>query len=1327
MGDAADYSDGPSYGSGLGFGGTATPGQSADIPPAPAATPAPSFGQNLRNMLPGPNYRAPDPATSALDQTADTLQQRIERANSIATNPMAQFFSPEGVQKARDFVPQATEQLLKIRQQKAAIAAGRTQAETLGLALGEVPDEATQADRVTAAQAKALKGDLRVWKGLQAVDPKAAEAIQDRVFETAGGHLDKAQLAFDSLSATQNQGQYAGKLEQLRRDGTLTDLEALGVKVPPSFDVFGGVKASEGQALREARIGINTIRQKLEERNTYQPMEKKEAETYAGRMTTVAGDQITNGTWGRNASSGARGLVVNGAANPADLGKKFTFASPEQRKAIAEEVNQAVPKADLEKQRAFDRTYELATKVTTDGVYDDGKGGKVRLKKGDDFPAGAINTNPNVQQGIAEGLASMLRGGTGGANVGLLKIETGKRGVVQGVLDSLATAYAGGVNTLSQKEIMPYLTKLTQQQQRDVLDGIKQYNDATLEDRVGAIARRAGALGLGPSVFGFGKDDSQGAIANAIEEGRREQIARMSPNHQAIGGGDGVFQLGAQRSGADASNLPAGTAPTTQLLGAQPVATPVQQAQNPQPTSPVPSPAALPGGGGSPPPAAPASNAPPVPAGGGSPAAPTPTTIAGQTVNVPPLPPGASPDYLAKTQRIESGREKDPWKAGNDKSSAGGAWQFINSTWAADKPPGAPDKARDATPQQQAEAAATRATKNAVALAKAGVPVNDTNLYIAHNLGEGAGSKLLTADPAADARTVVGETAAKNNPLFFRGKPTVAKVLERYNAEMNPDAPKPLPGSGGGATAAAPGLMDRVRGNMSGVDDAETFSDANKANMTRNAAAAAPAALSTIGAVGGGLAGGPAGAVAGGAVGGGAGQSIRDYLLGNDQSPAAIAKEAALGGVLGIAPAGRPFLGAAARVVGAGGVEGGAKAIEGGDAGEVADAALKGSGAAATGELFGRALGMAGHKVFSMFAPDAQKAVRTAAKEFSDAEAVLAKEAPTLPGVGGAKGGPNPAYEAAEKAKERAETTLKDAGLKPEEAAYAHKISSEPETSRMDTREAQASKPGALEAERVGKGYQQLEGEVGAASVGAPKAAPKLADGPRSAVETGKVSTKHAELAERTEMAITAPAASWQEKWVQLKDTRSALLEAERDALNSTATGKSQTARDMRTLADTVRTQQEKAAKYVFGEKDGAAFMDRLKVLDVRYRRLMDAGGDDIVKAAALKGEAGRDADRKFRAFAHDDPQAIAAWDAMRQRGTNLEQGVHDLVAAERIPVLGKVFSALKLAGSFNRWLRERAAGSPATFESILNASADTSGKTVRDVTGSAGARAATM
>ena len=1278
-----------------------TEGQGLPMPKGPQPPSPSGFGAAFSTFGP-PNYRA-NVEQDALGQSADLLQQRIERANKVQSNPFVQLFNPEGAAAARQFIPQATEQLLKIQGQRSTIAANKQQAETLGLSPGEggLTDYSTQAERVAVAQQRAIKGDLNTFKGLQTVDPKAAEAIQDRVYETVAGHLDKANTAYGTLANMSTPQEYDAAVRMLRKNGTLSELEALGLKVP-SYNEFQAQKASMGRTLREASIGANTIRTKLEERNTYMPMEKKEAETYSGRLTTAYGDKIENGTWSRNGAAGTRGFVVNGMADPRDLGKTFTFATPEQRKAIGEDWDRAVPKAQLEKYRENERTYKLA--VTND--------------KGEALPEGKINTNPNVQQGIAEGLAAALRGGTGGANVGLLKIELAKRGWSQGAIDGLISNYNGAINTLfkdAKVEGKPYLSERSQKQIRDVLDFLHTYNNQHIGDVGTRIAERAGALGLGPEALGLTKQES-GGLADAFERGRNAQIERMMPNHQAIGGGDGVLQLGAQRPGAGAGAVPAGTDNNTQLPGAPALRTPVQQATQPQPPS-------SPAGG----PAGPNQTAPnPTGGPGGSgpaPSAPQPVRVASADVSVA-LPAGASPDYLNKAQRIETPGKRDPWTSGQDGnlSSASGAFQFINGTWEQFKPAGAPARAKDATPQQQAEAMAAFTASNARKLGAAGLPVNDTTLYMAHNVGDGGAKALLTADPNADARSIVGEKAASNNPKFFRGKPTVATVLQRYHdaVEATDESSKPKPGTGG-ATAEAPGgggvLSTLNRWLTQGVAGDQATKDKAVADVGNAAVEHAP----TIGGVAGAAAGsvaGPAGSVVGGGAGGSAGQALKDYLQGREQSGTRIAKEGALGAVLGVASAARPVAAAAVRVGGAAAIEGGEKAIEGGDAGEIADATVKGGLAAAGGEAFGRALGMAGHKVWSLFSDAAKKDVQAAAETYAKAKQTLETAEPKM-----ATGAVNPAYQDAEAAAKKAEATLKNAGLNPEEAAYAARAVQE----GVPKAEAQVQKPGALEQQRIGEGYQQIESEVGARGVGAPKAAPKLPDGPIAAVERKEVSAKHAELAQRTEMAVMAPAKNWQEKWNQLKDARSELLQAERDALASTESGKTKTAADMRKLADTVRTQQAKVAKIVFGEQEGKAVMERLRVLDVRYRNLMEAtNGMDMVAAASLRGEKGRAADRAFRAFVGDDKTALAAWDALRGTRTNVEKDVRTLVGAEHIPVLGKFVSAIKMAGAFREFLRDRAAGSQVTFADLLAKPDNGAARAVRDVTGTLGARTAT-
>ena len=1264
------------------------------LPPSPLG----SFGSGFSAGFLPPSYNAPDPKLSALDQSADFLSQRVARANEVATSPLRQVFQPEEVERARAFIPQAAEMLQKIKQQKASMAAGRQQAESLGLAPGEVADEASQQDRVEAAVNGALKGDLNKFKGLQAVDPKRAEAIADQVYEVTAKHFDKAKLAFDSLSGMQNQGQYTAKLEQLRREGTLTDLEALGLKVPPSFDVFTAARPKEAAALRDAQIGINNVRQKLEERNTYQPMEEKEAKTYNGRFTTAYGDQITNGTWARNAASGVRGQIIAGAADPRDLGKKFVLATPEQRKAISEEASVAVPKAEIEKARAFDRTYELATKDAKGNAIGDGK----------------INTNPNVQQGIAEGLASMLRGGSGGANVGLLNIETGKRGFMQAIFDKIVTEKAGVLNTLSEKDVRPYLTKLTQEQQRDVLDVLKAHNDSTIEDRIAPIARRAGALGLDPSAFGYGKDETAGVIGKAIEEGRQEQIARMLPNHQAVGGGDGVLQLNAQRPGAGATNAPQGAGPnTTQLPGAAPLATPVQQA-NGQPGSPS--------SGGAPPagPTAKPTDATPTgPAGVAQ-----PVTIAGQTVNVPPIP-GASPQYLEKVQGVETPGHKSPWTAttgrgpdGKMLSSAGGAFQAIDSTWNANKPAGAPDKAKDATPQQQAEAAATLATKNAATLSKLKLPVNDTTLYMAHNVGAGGAASLLSADPGADARAIVGEAAARNNPTFFKGRPTVATVLDRYAQRMGDGAAET---QAAGKPTEAPGIMTRVSRLLSqGIPGGDAGKDAAVQQLGDAAVEHAPAIGSTIGAVAGGVSPLPGGAIIGGGAGGAAGQAFKDRMQGREQSAARIVKEGALGAVLGVASEARPVAAAAARMVGASGVEAGAKAAEGGDGADIAEAGGTGLAYALGGEALGRfisAAGPAAHKLFSKFTPDAQAELSAQAGKLVEARKILATEQPKLAGEGA---GPNPKYEVAKKTEEDAAQYIKDHGQKPDDMAYAY----EQAAVGTSAGEAAVMRKANLEKKEASAGYDELRSDVRNAAPNEKNIKPNQAvpDGPVQQIRTlenptGKVPEAFRADAEHAEMLVKAPAKDWGEKWQQLQDAGSELIK-KRVAFLANADKPSAQAMD--DIFKGVRNQQKAVAERLFGAKQGAEVISHLENLDKRYAKVMNAtAGMDYQKMSSII-KSGNTAERRelemnFKEFAKDDPSAIRAFNAMKAgaAGRMGEEAklMIPVIAGEfaanagGIPTVGAISAAIgghRMYSLMKEYMNAKLLGKPVTFKDFF-------------------------
>lgn len=115
---------------------------------------------------------------------------------------------------------------------------------------------------------------------------------------------------------------------------------------------------------------------------------------------------------------------------------------------------------------------------------------------------------------------------------------------------------------------------------------------------------------------------------------------------------------------------------------------------------------------------------------------------------------GVDPDVLLTLAEIESGFNP---AAQNPKSSAGGLFQFIDSTW------GQYGNGGDRlNPDTAADAGARLARDNALALQKAGLPVNAGTLYLAHQQGIGGAMKLLS-NPDAPAADIVGAQAVRLN------------------------------------------------------------------------------------------------------------------------------------------------------------------------------------------------------------------------------------------------------------------------------------------------------------------------------------------------------------------------------------------------------------------------------------------------------------------------------------------------------------------------------------------------------------------------------------
>jgi len=1215
-------------------------GPSGSANPPTARQPATSFGSGL--SLGGPRYVPPDPKTSELDQSAALLQQRIQRAGSVATNPLAQFFNPEAVQKARDFVPAATEQLRQIQQQRQQQTDIQKQALNYGVPKEQISPYMTGDTIDNYLLDRYKSGDFSVANALKARGK--GEWLQD----FAGQALDGAQQRLTSADTAINKLTAAGSSQEAyaaaRRSMTPEDRQALagmGLQdVPEKASDWQGLVQKHGAQFAQAKQMQMQLQTKFNNMTNFDGAPTKEVQEASqgdmklGSSNETAGFPVrTRGMDGQLGHVGPSGSVSMEKYGMSTKDGGWNAWSKERQKAFQEQTADPLVKGAVNQ-------YSIANKFKHE-AFDEknytSSAGLALLK----------DTLGGVGRDVAETSAAA-------GTVGLTKMMTQQQGGFEGWANRAQNELGAIKNWLDggKKGPEPRISADTKRGLQLVAETNYQYSLDEAKGRLGGAMTLAGQGGLPLDQIPLDKD-LKGELADMHESGRRDAINGWMSHPSLTRGDQRVFFT-------QGANVP----------GAQPPRAATQQAP---PTS-APSPS------GGTPPASPNPTAP-SPTGSGPAGGGTPVMIAGQSVTPPALPQGASPQYLTKMQRIESGNEKDPWTSGTPQSSASGAFQFINSTWAADKPPGAPARAADATPQQQTEAAATRATKNAAALTRAGVPVNDTNLYIAHNLGEGAGPKLLNADPNADAREIVGEAAARNNPLFFRGRPTVATVLQRYDAEMNKGAAPTSATTAAGAQAAPASTFDtRLKQLMPGLRPSQPAKD-----LATNAVDYAPAIGSTAGAAVG-SAGGPLGTVGGGAAGAAAGQSFKDWMQGRDQNPAAIAKEAALGGVLGLVPA-RPLVGAAVRAVGVGGVEAGAEAAQGGSAGDIIEAGAKGVGFALGGEALGRFVSSAGataYKALSRYTTTAQAELSASAGKLAEARKTMETEQPKLPGAGGTDTA-NPKYEAAKKAADDATAAIKDHGQNPDDMVHAY----EQAKAGVSSGEAAVTRKAASEKADVSAGYNQLRKDVNEAGVGAVKANQPLADGPVSMLRTapknplsgdlnsptdlaerlalmrkrpgaygsevagnptGTVEEKFRADAEHAEMLATAPAKSWGDKWQQLQNAGSELIQKRMSFL---ANNDKPSADAMDQLFQGVRKQQEKAAEYVFGPAKGKQVIAQLENLDTRYAKVMNATqGMNYEKMRGVLAQgntpAARDLEKNFREFAKDDPSAIRAFNAMK-------------------------------------------------------------------------------
>lgn len=147
---------------------------------------------------------------------------------------------------------------------------------------------------------------------------------------------------------------------------------------------------------------------------------------------------------------------------------------------------------------------------------------------------------------------------------------------------------------------------------------------------------------------------------------------------------------------------------------------------------------------------------------------------------------GIYDDYLNRLAMAESGGKAD---AQNPNSSAGGMYQFIDSTWLQHAKPLRPDLddasllALKKDPTFSKQVAETFTAANDKALQSAGIDPNDKYRSLAHFAGPAGAVSLIKADPNASAASILGESAANANP--FLKNMTAAQAVEWAGNRLN--------------------------------------------------------------------------------------------------------------------------------------------------------------------------------------------------------------------------------------------------------------------------------------------------------------------------------------------------------------------------------------------------------------------------------------------------------------------------------------------------------------------------------------------------------------
>ena len=565
--------------------------------PQPQQNPIAQFGSSLANMLPGPHYTPPPPGSSALDQSASLLQQRIDRAGQIATNPLAQLFAPEQVQAARNFVPQATEQLRTIAQQKQQQVDIQRSATNFGMPQSAQNPFMTNdtIDNWLLDQYK--DGDFSKAPMLQARG--RSDWVQDfapTAADGAGQRLAAANSVVTKLNAAgNNQPAYAATLRGLTPDERQS-ITSLGLQIPPMASDWQNTVQQHGPKFLQAQQLQSQVMQRFANIGTFAGTVPKDVEAASqgsiriGSSNEPAGFPVrTRAIDGQTGNVGPNGSVQMEKYGLAPKDGGWMAATP-------------------------DRVQKNADKFTDASV----SGAINQYNIGNRFKNEALNENNYTS---AYGLASIFdaMGGTfrdvaeksaASGNIGLSKFGEQQQGGFESFLNRVTNNIAayrewvkgGGTGT------PPPNARISDETKRGIQMLAQSNYDYVAKEATGRLAspmRDAGEIGRPLEDIPLDAD-LKASVAQYHEEGRVDAINGWRSYPSVVNGNQRIFfPQGSNVMGAGAPRPPLnpdGSPQNGSANGGSPL-TPVQPpGQNgPAPSggaSPAPPPATQPSNGG---------------------------------------------------------------------------------------------------------------------------------------------------------------------------------------------------------------------------------------------------------------------------------------------------------------------------------------------------------------------------------------------------------------------------------------------------------------------------------------------------------------------------------------------------------------------------------------------------------------------------------------------------------------------------------------------------------------------------------------------------------